>query len=43
MYKIKNTRLKLESRISIYTKYFIVPIKKTPIIAKLFMGEQKIK
>ena len=25
MYKIKNTRLKLESRISIYTKYFIVP------------------
>ena len=26
MYKIKNTRLKLESRISIYTKYFIVPL-----------------
>ena len=25
MYKIKNTRLISESRISIYTKYFIVP------------------
>jgi len=25
MYKIKNTRLFSESRISIYTKYFIVP------------------
>ena len=27
MYKIKNTRLISESRISIYTKYFIVPDK----------------
>ena len=27
MYKIKNTRLFSESRISIYTKYFIVPHK----------------
>ena len=27
MYKIKNTRLIYESRISIYTKYFIVPKK----------------
>ena len=27
MYKIKNTRLISESRISIYTKYFIVPLK----------------
>ena len=27
MYKIKNTRLFSESRISIYTKYFIVPIE----------------
>ena len=26
MYKIKNTRLIYESRISIYTKYFIVPV-----------------
>uniref|UniRef100_UPI001E62E5C5 hypothetical protein n=1 Tax=Bacteroides sp. 1001136B_160425_E2 TaxID=2787083 RepID=UPI001E62E5C5 len=32
MYKIKNTRLKLESRISIYTKYFIVPIETTHML-----------
>ena len=31
MYKIKNTRLISESRISIYTKYFIVPYKGTLI------------
>ncbi len=43
MYKIKNTRFKLESRISIYTKYFIVPImtvKHFEYIIKTFPGHE---
>ena len=32
MYKIKNTRLISESRISIYTKYFIVPKKENVFV-----------
>ena len=35
MYKIKNTRLISESRISIYTKYFIVPDKEVSAQSKL--------
>ena len=35
MYKIKNTRLISESRISIYTKYFIVPDKEVSAQLKL--------
>lgn len=43
MYKIKNTRFKLESRISIYTKYFIVPImtvKHFEYMIKTFPGHE---
>ena len=35
MYKIKNTRLISESRISIYKKYFIVPDKEVSAQSKL--------
>ena len=45
MYKIKNTRLIYESRISIYTKYFIVPYKTGMAIPHIYFkdyGKAKI-
>ncbi|WP_373254914.1 hypothetical protein, partial [Phocaeicola vulgatus] len=45
MYKIKNTRLISESRISIYTKYFIVP-EDTQFYnysSKIFQTKQQIQ
>ena len=42
MYKIKNTRLISESRISIYTKYFIVPLVIQSILP-YFVFCEKIK
>ena len=46
MYKIKNTRLISESRISIYTKYFIVPLydlAKTSYFRDVFGEEERDK
>ena len=39
MYKIKNTRLISESRISIYTKYFIVPYVSSSTTLREFQEE----
>ena len=43
MYKIKNTRLFSESRISIYTKYFIVPYNSILNLELLDDSENKSK
>ena len=43
MYKIKNTKLKLESRISIYTKYFIAPINLWNVKRAFRISKSKIR